>query len=315
MKTVKLGKTDIVVSALGLGTSSLCKRGRPPEEQAIATIHRALDLGITLIDTADVYCLDESEKHYGELLIRKALTTYTGDSSQVVVATRGGCLRINGELVNNGNPTYLRQAIRKSFEALGGKKPIDLWMYHRPDPNYTVEESLKPAQEALASGMIRSVGVSNISLKQLQRAREIVDITAVENQYNLWQRKNESNGILGYCEREKITFLPWSPLGGVGGVRRTKSLDDLSLLSNLAKAKGVSVYCILLAWLRAKSSVILPIPGASRPATIEDSVKAMTVTLSTKEVAQIDALLPPSLFDRGIFAWMKRYLKQLTPIS
>lgn len=314
MEAKRLGHTDIWVSALGLGTSPMCKRGRPPKAQAITTIHRALDLGVTFIDTADVYCIDEQDKHYGEYLIQEALATYKRDPRSLVIATRGGCLRINGELVENGNPDYLRQAIRDSFAALGGNKPIDLWMYHRIDPNYSLAESLKPAQEALAEGVIRSVGVSNVSVEQLKRACDLVPIAAVENQYNLWQRKNEFNGVLDFCTQNGITFLPWSPLGGVGGVRRTKELQELPRLTELAEQYGVSIYCILLAWLRAKSPVIVPIPGVSQPSSIEDSVRAISVSLSDQEVAEMDALVPPSPFDRGVFAWVKRQIKQHTPI-
>jgi aryl-alcohol dehydrogenase-like predicted oxidoreductase len=285
MEMKHLGNTDITISAIGLGGMPMSLRGRPPESQAIEVIHRALDLGVTLIDTADSYCQDESDKHHNETLIGKALKQYQGDVSHVVVATKGGLMRPNGNWTRNGNPDHLRQTIRVSFESLGGEKPIDVWQYHAPDPNYTIEESLTPAKEAVQAGMIRFVGVSNFSVEQIKRARDVVDIVSVQNQYNPWHRQPESDGVLEYCEKESLTFLPWSPLGGSS---RVSKLEDIHVISLLAKEKGVSVYAIVLAWLLAKSPCIVPIPGASKTSSIEDSVRSLEVKLSPEEVQQID---------------------------
>jgi aryl-alcohol dehydrogenase-like predicted oxidoreductase len=285
MEMKRLGNTDVMVSAIGLGGMPLSLSGRPPEEQAIATIHAALDNGVTLIDTADSYCQDESDKHHNERLIYRALQQYSGDTSPVVVATKGGLMRPNGSWGYNGNPEHLRGAIHRSFEALGGEKPIDLWQYHAPDPDYGIEESLAPAKKAVEQGMIRFVGVSNFSVEQIQRARQVVEIVSVQNQYNPWHRQPEQDGVLEYCEREGLTFLPWSPLGGS---RRVKQVPEIGAIVYLAEAKGVSVYAIVLAWLRAKSACILPIPGASKPESILDSLQAATITLSSEEKQQID---------------------------
>lgn len=258
--------------------------GRPPESQSIAVIHRALDLGITLIDTADSYCQDESDKHHNEKLIAKALADYSGDTSQVIVATKGGLMRPQGSWTRNGSPHHLRKTIRESFEALGGQKPIDLWQYHSPDPGYSIAESLAPAKEAVEAGMIRFVGVSNFSVEQIKRARDTVEIVSVQNQYNPWYRQPESDGVLEYCESEKLTFFPWSPLGGS---RRVSRLQEMPALVNLAREKNVSVYCIVLAWLMAKSPCVLPIPGASKVSSIEDSVRAIDLKLTEAEMQQI----------------------------
>lgn len=285
METKQLGNTGVTISAIGLGGMPMSLSGRPPESQAIEVIHRALDLGVTLIDTADSYCKDESDKHHNERLIAKALEQYSGDVSHVIVATKGGLMRPNGEWTRNGNPDHLRETIRISFEALGGKKPIDVWQYHAPDPNYSIKESLTPAKEAVEEGLIRFVGVSNFSVEQIKRAREVVDIVSVQNQYNPWYRQPEFDGVLEYCEKEKLTFLPWSPLGGS---RRVGKLEDFPAIAHLAQEKGVSVYAIVLAWLRAKSPAIVPIPGASKTSSIEDSVRTVEVKLSDDEVAKID---------------------------
>jgi aryl-alcohol dehydrogenase-like predicted oxidoreductase len=284
MKKKKLGNTNFNISAIGLGGMPMSLSGRPPESQAIAVIHRALDLGVTLIDTADSYCQDESDKHHNEKLIAKALQQYTGDIRAVTVATKGGLMRPQGAWTRNGNPHHLRKTIRESFEALGGQKPIDLWQYHSPDPSYTIEESLTPAKEAVEAGMIRFVGVSNFSVEQIKRARDTVEIVSVQNQYNPWHRQPESDGVLEYCETEKLTFFPWSPLGGS---RRATSLQDIPAIAKLAAEKNVSVYCIVLAWLMAKSPCIVPIPGATKVSSIEDSVRAVEVKLTDAELQQI----------------------------
>ncbi len=289
MKTKKLGNTDVSIPALGLGGMPLSISGRPPESDAIALIHRALDLGITLIDTADSYCQDESDKHHNERLIAKALKQYKGDVSKISVATKGGLMRPQGAWARDGNPDRLRQTIRESFEALGGEKPIDVWQYHAPDPNYTIEEAIAPAKEAVEAGLIRFVGVSNFSVEQIKRARKIVEIVSVQNQYNPWHRQPETDGVLEYCEGEGLTFLPWSPLGGS---RRVGLLSEIAAIAQLAEEKGVSIYSIVLAWLRSKSPCVVPIPGASKISSIEDSVKSLDIELTPEEVQQIDRATP-----------------------
>lgn len=284
METKRLGNTDVTISAIAMGGMPMSLRNRPPEDQSIQVIHRALDLGVTLIDTADSYCKDESDKHHNEKLIAKALKQYQGDVN-VIVATKGGLMRPNGDWTRNGNPDHLRETIKISFESLGGEKPIDVWQYHAPDPNYTIEESLTPAKEAVENGLIRFVGVSNFSVEQIKRARDVVDIVSVQNQYNPWHRQPEKDGILEYCENNGITFLPWSPLGGSS---RVKKLEDIPTIARLAKEKGTSVYAVVLAWLRSKSPCIVPIPGASKTSSIEDSVRSLEVKLSPDEVKQID---------------------------
>ena len=285
METKQLGNTSISISAIGLGGMPLSLSNRPSETEAIAVIHKVLDLGVTLIDTADSYCKDESDKHHNERLIYKALQQYNEDTSRVIVATKGGLMRPNGDWTRNGNPDHLRQTIQESFQALGGEKPIDVWQYHAPDPNYAVKESLAAAREAVQAGLVRYVGVSNFSVEQIQQAQEVVEVVSVQNQYNPWQRQPEVDGVLDYCEKTGITFFPWSPLGGS---RRVKELSQIKAITQLAVEKGISIYCLVLAWLRTKAPCVVPIPGASKPQSIEDSVKAAAVRLSPSEIEQID---------------------------
>lgn len=283
----ELGRTGKMVFSIGLGAMPMSLSGRPPEDQAIATIHKALDLGVTLIDTADSYCMDESDKHHSEHLIHKALQQYSGDLSRVMVATKGGLMRPDAAWTRNGNPDHLRQTIRESFEALGGKKPIDLWQYHSPDSNYAIAESLQPAKEAVADGLIRYVGVSNFSVDQIKQAREVVEVVSVQNQYNPWHRDPEFDGVLNYCEAEGLSFLPWSPLGGS---RRVQQLSGVEAIANLARDKGISVYSLVLAWMLSKSSSIIPIPGASKPESIADSVTATQVRFTEAEIGLLDEM-------------------------
>ena len=285
MQTKKLGNTDTTITVIGLGGMPMSLSSRPPESEAIEVIHKALDLGITLIDTADSYCKDESDKHHNEQLIAKALQQYDGDTSKVTVATKGGLMRPNGEWTRNGNPEHLRETIRDSFEALGGEKPIDVWQYHSPDPDYTIESALTPAKEAVEEGLIRYIGVSNFSVEQIKQAQDVVEIVSVQNQYNPWHRQPEFDGVLEYCEQQGLTFFPWSPLGGSS---RVSKLQDIPVIAQLAEEKGVSVHQIVLAWLRAKSPCIVPIPGASHTSSIESSAHAIEVELSSQEVQQLD---------------------------
>lgn len=288
METKKLGKTPTTISAIGLGGMPMSLKGRPSRSQSIKVIHKALDLGVTLIDTADSYCENESDKHHNERLIAEALQKYPEDTSQVIVATKGGLMRPNGSWTRNGNPDHLRSTIRISHEALGGKKPIAIWQYHSPDPDYTIKEALTPVKEAVEQGLISYVGVSNFSVEQIKQAQEILDIVSVQNQFNPWHRQPEFDGVLDYCEQEGLTFFPWSPLGGS---RRVSNLKDIPIIAKLAQEKGVSLYQIVLAWLRGKSPCVVPIPGASKVSSIEGSVKALEVKLSAEEIQRLESQL------------------------
>ncbi len=288
MKTRDLNGTGVEVSAMGLGGMPLSLEGRPPREQAIDVVHRALDLGVTLIDTADSYCIDESDKHHNEALIAEALDTYDRDIDDVVVATKGGLVRPEGRWESDNDPDRLRETIRESHEALGGDDPIDLWQLHAPGDDDSIEASLEPAREAVDAGLIRHVGVSNFSVEQIERARDVVDVVSVQNQFNPWCRDPEFDGVLDYCERENLTFLPWSPLGGSHRVSRLEEFDALRTIAE--SREGVSPHQVVLAWIRSKSPVVLPIPGASRLESLEDSMHSIDVQLDAGDVERIDRL-------------------------
>ncbi len=288
MKSMQLGPTGIEVSAVGLGAMHLSLAGRPPEAQAVALIHRALDLGVTLIDTADSYCRDEGDKHHNEHLMHRALSTWDGDAAGVVVATKGGLMRPQGRWTINGDPEHLRRTIRESHEALGGEAPIALWQHHAPDPKVGIEASLEVVREAVDERRIRFVGLSNYSVAEIERARVIVDVVSVQNQYSPWHRQPEADGVLEYCEKEGLCFLPWSPLGGS---HRAKSLAEYGELTSLARERGISPQQLVLAWLRAKSPCVLPIPGTARISSLEDSLAAVEVELGGDDRERVDRAL------------------------
>jgi len=286
MRTTTLGNTGIEVSAIGFGAMHFSMAGAPPEAQGFEVLHRVLDLGVTFIDTADSYCHDEDDKHHNERFIRNALAAYPGDTSHVVVATKGGCMRPGGDWKVNGNPDHLRQAIRQSHAALGGDRPITLWQHHMPDPDYPVAVSLAPVREAVQEGLISFVGLSNYRLDQIRQARDVVDVVSVQNQYSPWRRWPERTGVLDYCEQEGLSFLPWSPLGGSARAGHLGRIGDLAML---AREKGISPQRLVIAWLMARSPCILPIPGSSQLANAADLIGATGITLTEEEVRRIDA--------------------------
>jgi len=289
MDQTDLNATGESISAIGLGAMPLSLRGRPSESEAIGVIHHALELGVTFIDTADSYCIDNDDFHHNERLIAKALREWDGNTDGITVATKGGLLRPEGGWVGDGDPDRLRETIRESFEALGGDTPIDIWQYHAPDESYDIEASLEPAAEAVDRGLIRHVGVSNFSVPQIQRAREVVDVVSVQNQWNPWHRQPERDGVLEYCDEHDLTFLPWSPFGGGD---RAKSLGEIEVLADLAQTHDSSPHCVTLSWMMSKSDRVLPIPGATRQASIEDSVRAVDLALTDGELDRIDRRLP-----------------------
>lgn len=286
MDTTTLGPTDLTISRLGFGAMHLSLAGRPSEDAGLALVHRVLDLGVTFIDTADAYCINEEDKHHNERLLHKALTSYPGDTKEVVIGTKGGNLRPGpGQWVRNGKPKHLRQAIRKSFEILGGQEPIQLWQHHAPDPDVPVRQSLQAVKEAVDEGLVQHVGVSNYSLAEIKEARQVVDLVSVQNKYNPWYRKPEKSGVLEYCERENISLIAYSPLGGAD---RAKTLNEYEGIAELARQKNISPQRLVLAWLLHKSPAIVPIPGATRKASMKDSVQAVNVELSENEIQQIN---------------------------
>jgi len=275
--TFKLGG-DLAVNRLGFGAMRITGEGiwgwPPDRENALKVLRRATDLGVNLIDTADAYGPDTSE-----LLIAEALHPYP---KGVVIATKGGLTRPGpGQWVPNGRPEHLKQAVEGSLKRLRLER-IDLYQLHTVDPKVPIEESLGALKQMQDAGKIRHIGLSNVDPEEIARARKIVPIVTVQNRYNIEDRK--SGNVLVYCEKENLGFLPWFPIGGGGGLKPENPLNTT------AKAHGVSVYQVALAWLLERSPVMLPIPGTSSLAHLEENVAAAKLKLTPEEWKAIDAI-------------------------
>jgi aryl-alcohol dehydrogenase-like predicted oxidoreductase len=271
------------VFPIGLGEMPMSLSSRPPEERSIRTIHAALDAGVNLIDTADAYAWDHTDIGHGERLIAKALK---GRRDDVIVATKGGHTR-NGEAWElDGRPEHIRAACEASLRALETDR-IDLYQYHRPDPDVPYEEAIGAFKELQDEGKVRWVGISNANVEQIELACSIVDVVAVQNQLSLEYRSPIDKGEVAECEKRGIAFLPWSPLGGIRSAAEAAGSHDP--VQGAADAHGVSPQQVALAWLLSLSDVVIPIPGASRPESILDSVRAVDLELSDDELTAIGA--------------------------
>src|SRR5438128_1543023 len=275
--TFQLGG-DLSVNRLGFGAMRITGEGiwgwPPDRENAVKILRRANRAGVNLIDTADAYGPETSE-----LLIAQALHPYPGG---LVIATKGGLTRPGpGQWVPNGRPEHLKQAVEASLKRLRLER-IDLYQLHTVDSKVPLEESLGALKQMQDAGKIRHVGLSNVDPDEIARARKIVPIVSVQNRYNIEDRKSEN--VLVYCDKENLGFLPWFPIGGGGGLKPENPLNAA------AKAHGVSVVQAALAWLLERSPVMLPIPGTSSLAHLEENVAATKLKLTPEEWKAIDAV-------------------------
>jgi aryl-alcohol dehydrogenase-like predicted oxidoreductase len=285
MQSRRIG--DMQVSAIGLGEMPMSLRSRPSEQQSITTIHAALDAGITFIDTADAYSADSSDFGHGESLVAKALASYGKDTSDVLVATKGGHTRdADANWGLNGSPEYLKQACDASLKRLG-VDAIGLYQFHRPDPRVDYADSVGAIRDLLDAGKIRYAGISNANPERIRLSNEILGgrLVSVQNQFAPDFRSSEPE--LELCAELGIAFLPWSPLGGIAQAGELGS--RFAPFAKVAEAHGVSPQQVCLAWMLAKAPVVIPIPGSSRPETIRDSAAAVHLTLSEAELAELNA--------------------------
>lgn len=311
MQQRKLGPTGPLVSALGLGCMGMSDfySTAHDEQEAIATLHRALELGVTLLDTADMY-----GPHTNEQLIGKAIK---GKRQQVFLATKFGIVRDPGNPAARGvssRPEYIRRSVEGSLKRLG-VEVIDLYYQHRVDPEVPIEEVVGTMADLISEGKIRYIGLSEASVATLERAHKVHPITALQTEYSLWTRDAEQ-GVLAACERLGIGFVPYSPLGRgflTGAIQRPEDLDaddfrrsnprfqgenfarNLALVekvTELAKQKGVAPSQLALAWVLAQGEHIVPIPGTKRRRYLEENIAAAELTLSAAELAAIEAVFP-----------------------
>ena len=313
MKQRKLGNQGLMVSELGLGCMGMSEfYGTPDENEAIATIHRALELGVTFLDTADMYGMGHNEE-----LVGKAI----GDRrDQVILATKFGNVRgSDGSFLGvNGKPDYVREAVDASLKRLG-TEVIDLYYQHRVDPNTPIEETVGAMAELVQQGKVRYLGLSEAAPETIRRAQAVYPISALQTEYSLWSREPEAE-ILPTCRELGIGFVPYSPLGRGFLTGKIRSIDDLlegdyrasryprfaaeNLQQNLelvqrieemAAEKKVKPGQLALAWVLAQGEDIVPIPGTKRRTYLEENIAAAQITLSQAELDQIAKMLPPGI--------------------
>ncbi len=275
---------DLQVYRLGFGSMRLTGDGiwgQPKDKQeALAVLHRALELGINLIDTADSYGPEVSEE-----LIAEALYPYP---KGLVIATKGGLLRTGpGQWPQDGSPKHLEEALEASLKRLR-LDTIDIYQFHRPDPKVPFEDSVGTIAKMKAEGKIRHVGLSNVTVEQLAQAQKIVPIVTVQNHYNLSKRESEgmtkqqSEEMIDTCARQGIGFIPWNPLSTGELAKQGGPLDQIAKQHNAQPSQ------IALAWLLHRSSTMLPIPGTSSVKHLEENVMGATIKLTQQEYDTIN---------------------------
>lgn len=275
---------DLKVNRLGFGAMRLTGEGiwgwPPDRENARKVLRRAVELGVDFIDTADAY-----GPEVNELLIAEALHPYP---SGLVIATKGGNTRPGpNQWVPDGHPERLTKCVEGSLKRLKLER-IDLYQLHRIDPNVPVEESLGALKKMQDAGKIRHVGLSEVTVKEIEQSKKVLPIVSTQNRYNIADRKSED--VLNYCEKNKLAFIPWAPIGGSKS-SFAKSGDSLEAA---AKSHNVSGVQLALAWLLQRSPVMIPIPGTSSLAHLEENMAAGKIQLSAEEWKKIEELAKPA---------------------
>jgi pyridoxine 4-dehydrogenase len=275
--TITLGG-DLTVNRLGYGAMRITGKGiwGPPEDHdgAIATLRRAVELGVNFIDTADSY-----GPYVSEELIAEALAPYP---SGVVIATKGGWERPGpGQWTHNASPSHLREALEGSLKRLRLDR-IDVYQLHTPDPAVSFEASMETLAQLREQGKIRHIGLSNVTREHIERARKIVPIISVQNRYSFADR--EWDYVVNYCAENGIAFIPWAPLGS--GKRASQVLESVAEKLNATPLR------IALAWLLKRSRVMLPIPGTSSPKHLDENVAAAVLELPRVDFERLSAVTP-----------------------
>ena len=314
MKQRKLGRGGPIVSAMGLGCMGMSEFYGPGDEQeSIATIHRALDLGITFFDTADVY-----GPHTNEQLVGRALR---GHRQRVVIATKFGIVRDPGQpgfRGTNGKPDYVKQSCEASLRRLG-VQCIDLYYQHRVDPDTPIEETIGAMAELVREGKVRFLGMSEANAETVRRAHAVHPITALQSEYSLWTRDPE-NAVLALCRELGIGFVPYSPLGRgflTGKIQNPADLAEtdyrrtvprfqggnfdrnrelLNRVEEMAREKRCTPAQLALAWVLARGDNIVPIPGTKRRKYLQENVGAVEVRLTDEDLERIDEIAPKDAF-------------------
>jgi aryl-alcohol dehydrogenase-like predicted oxidoreductase len=279
---------DVQVSAIGLGAMPLSVDPAPDAPRAEATVHAALDAGVTLIDTADAYTTSDAGylPGHNEQIVAGALASYGGDTSSVLVATKGGSTRTpDGRWHTDGRPEHLRRACEASLQTLG-VEAIGLYQHHRPDPDVPYEETVGALRQLVDDGLVLRVGLSNADPDQIRTAQGILGGALVSVQNELSPSFRSSLREVEVCDQLGLAFLPWSPLGGAGDVARLG--ERYPAFGEVGERVGATPQQVALAWLLGLSERVIPIPGASRPESIRASVEAVDLVLSDADRAALD---------------------------
>jgi aryl-alcohol dehydrogenase-like predicted oxidoreductase len=278
-----LGNTGLRVQPIGLGGMPLSIQGRPDERTGHMVIEAFLARGGNFIDTANSYCLDNGDLGHNERLI--AATLQVLGRRDVIVATKGGLTRPSGRWDVDCTPAWLRRCCEQSARDLGA--PIALYYLHAVDPNVPFADSLGELVKLRDEGTIGAIGLSNVTARHLHQALELTEVAAVQNRCNLLERRDVDSGLVARCGELGIAYVPYSPVGGHWGHRRLAANADLA---RIAAKHGTSPHAIALAWLLALGPHVLPIPGASKVASIENSLTAVNVQLEAADLAVLDGL-------------------------
>ncbi|PIR22133.1 MAG: aldo/keto reductase [Deltaproteobacteria bacterium CG11_big_fil_rev_8_21_14_0_20_45_16] len=283
MKRLKrrIGKTEFQVFPIGLGAMPLSVDGRPDREHGRQVVRDAVAAGCDFIDTANSYCLDETDKGHNEQLIREALSSIK-TTRRVVVATKVGCTRLKGGWQMDCRPESIRKACDKSLKDLGIKQ-FDLYYLHAEDSNVPLEESMGSLKDLQAEGKIKHLGVSNFDQGQLERALKVIRVEAVQNRQHLFKQNDFKSGLVEFCAQEQIAYVAHSP---VGGHHQHTEANQVSELKDMAKKYNTSTYCIMLHWLLRQSENVFAIPGASKSSSILDSFKALDFEMLDEDLGR-----------------------------
>ena len=283
MQYRSLGPSGPDVSAIGYGGMHLSITDRPDEAQGIRVIHAALDAGVTLLDTADVYCLHDGEIGHNERLMARAVREWRGPRGDVLMATKGGMTRPDGRWARNGRPRHLREACHRSLRALG-VETIALYQLHAPDPEVPFEESVGALADLLGEGKILRLGISNVSVEQIEAAGRIAPVTTVQNRLNPFFREALDEGVVAHCAAHGIGFLAYSP---TGGGRLTKKLPAHPVVQAVARRVGASPHAVIIAWVRAQGPTVIPIPSARKTEHAVDSAGVADLGLSRADLDEL----------------------------
>jgi len=270
---------------IGIGCMRLSTERDRDEARGIEVLHTALDAGVTFLDTANAYCWDDSETGHNERLIARALATWSGDRSRLVVATKGGMTRPNGQWAPDGRARHLREACEASLRALGVER-IDLYQLHAPDPRVPLSTSVRTLAALKDEGLVARIGLCNVNVGQIEEARRIAEISAVQVELSVWHDESRLGGVVDYCLTHDMQLIAYRPLGGS---RRAGQLRHEPVLRELAERHGATPAEMALAWLQTLSPHLVSIPGPTKVETVQSIVRAHGIQFSDEDRERLNA--------------------------